>query len=245
MRKLLLGAAAAVAMMAPGVANAADGYLELGYSSTDTGTVDVDTINFGGAVNFDLGGLEAQANVGYGRFDGGGTEYTLNNGGLHVFKRNDNFLIGGFAAVEDGFSVLGSVYDFGAEGQLYINRLTLDGGVSYTNFDTFDESGTTIRAGATYFITDNLSLGANGRMVDIDGDDITTYGATAEWQPASSQFSFFGGYRQTDETFVFGGDDTNTWSLGFRYNLGTDSLIERNRSGASLPTNGTLVGGIF
>lgn len=245
MRKLFLGAAAAVAMMSPSVAHAADGYLELGYNNADVTVDDVDTINFGGAVNFDLGGLEAQANAGYGRIDVGGTNYTLNTGALHLFKRNDNYLIGGFFQVEDGFAILGSVYDVGVEGQVYIDRLTLDAGLSYTDFDTFEESGSTVRAGATYFFTDNLSLGANGRMVDIDGDDVTTYGVNAEWRPVSSGFSVFGGYRQTDESFVFGGDEIDTWSIGFRFNLGNDSLIERNRSGASLPTGGTLVNGIF
>jgi len=245
MRRLFLGAAAAVAMMNPAVAHAADGYLELGYSNADTDTTNIDTINFGGAVNFDLGGLDAQANAGYGRIDAGGTNYTLNTGALHLFKRNDNFLIGGFAQVEDGFTILGSVYDVGVEGQLYLGRVTLDGGVSYTDFDTFEENGATVRAGATYFVTDNLSVGANGRMVDIDGDDVTTYGVNAEWRPASTAFSFFGGYRQTDEGLLLGGDDVDTWSIGFRYNLGNDSLMERNRSGASLPTGGTLVNGIF
>lgn len=245
MRKLFLGAATAVALMTPTVAHAADGYLDLGYSTTDTDVADIDSVNFGGAVNFDLGGLEAQANAAYGRLDLGGTNYTLNTGALHLFKRNDNFLIGGFVQVEDGFAILGSVYDVGVEGQFYVDRLTLDAGVSYTDFDTFEESGSTVRAGATYFFTDNLSLGANGRMVDIDGDDVTTYGVNAEWRPVASGFSYFGGYRQTDESFVFGGDEIDTWSIGFRYNLGNSSLLERNRSGASLPTGGTLVNGLF
>ena len=49
MKKYLLGAAAALAIAAPGVASAQSGYVDLGYSTTEVGSADVDTTTLGGA----------------------------------------------------------------------------------------------------------------------------------------------------------------------------------------------------
>jgi hypothetical protein len=245
MRKLLLGAAAALSVAAPNVASAADGYLDLSYSNTDAGA-GVDTINFGGAVNFDLtSSLEAQADIHYARPDVDGYNRTYSAANLHVFHREEGYLLGGFAGYEEASYNL-DAYHFGVEGQLYLSRVTLDGAVAYTSAEagTYEESGSTARAGATWFITDDLSAGVSYRTQEIGPFTTDTAALTAEWKPGAAPYSFYAAYRDSEiETPT--AYDFDTWEIGFRWNLGTGSLIERNRSGASLPTGASVVGGVY
>ena len=245
MRKLLLGAATALTFLAPGAASAADGYLDLSYSDADQGS-GVNTINFGGAVNFDMtSSLEAQADARFSRVDtSSGFNHTYSVANLHVFTRNDNFLFGGFVGVDEAsFNI--DAYNFGVEGQLYLSRLTLDGAVAFTAAEGsfFDESGSTARVGATWFVTDNFSVGAGYRDLDVDGIGTSTTSLALEWQPGSGPFSFTAGYRTSE--FEAAVPDVDTWELGLRWNFGSGSLIERNRSGAGLSGVGTVSGGVY
>jgi hypothetical protein len=245
MRKLLLGAATALTFLVPGVASAADGHLDLSYSDADQGS-GVNTINFGGAVNFDMtSSLEAQVDARFSRVDtSSGFNHTYSVANLHVFNRNDNFLVGGFVGVEEAsFNI--DAYHFGAEGQLYLSRLTLDGAIAFTSAEggTFDENGSTSRVGATWFVTDTFSVGAGYRDLDVDGLGINSTSLNLEWQPGGGPFSFTGGYRTSE--FDAAVADVDTWEVGLRWSFGTGSLFERNRSGASLSGVGTVSGGVY
>jgi len=247
MRKLLLGAVAAFAVTAPGSASAGDGYFGLSYSSADQGS-GVDSINFGGAANFDLtSSLEAQVDGNFTRVEtSSGFNHTYSTANLHVFHRTDGYLFGGYFGYDEPAFGADS-FSLGVEGQLYLSRLSLDGAVAYTTAEggaAFDESGATMRAGATWFPTDNLSIGAGYRNLDVDGIGVETTSLNAEWQFGSAPLSVTAGYR-TNEFENSAIDGFDTWEIGVRWSLGTGSLFERNRSGASLPTAGAIVGGVY
>lgn len=247
MKKFLLGAAAALALAAPGVASAQQAYVDLGYSSGEAeafGTsADTEGWQLGGAaafggngsLGFQVDGLIANSEV-----DGGDDvdSYTL---GGHVFTRNENFLLGGFANYgnsDDGTDDL-DYWTLGAEGQLYLSRTTLDGAVSYSEAD--DDAGelTALDLGITHFVTDTFSIGAGAGFgnFEVAGTDVdaTNLGLNAEYQFSALPISLFGGYSHGEVDDIDAEADALT--VGVRYNFG-GSLFERNRSGASLSRGG-------
>lgn len=248
MKKYLLGAAAALAFVAPGVASAQSGHIDLGYGTTDISGGDIDSTTLGGAYSWGGNGtvgFQVDGNLGWHEFDGGGDVDTYNFGG-HAFVRDTGHLIGGF--VNFGNTDFGGGFDYdywtiGAEGAIYMNRTTIDGALSWSDSEDLDTSLTALDLGLTHFVTDNFSLGANVGFGEIDGgSDFTTLGVGAEYQFAAMPISLYGGYSTTD----FDGSDADTLSVGVRYNFG-GTLFDRDRSGASLTRNGGFgrLGGVL
>lgn len=250
MKKFLLGAAAALAISAPGMAAAQSAYVDLGYQTTeaDVGglSADADGWTLGGAaawggngsLGFQVDGLISQSDA-----DGGGDADSWNVGG-HLFTRSDAGLIGGFVNYGNVDIDGGGDFDFwtaGIEGQLYLSRGTIDGAVSYSEGDDVDASLTAVDLGYTHFITDNLSFGANvgfGQVDDgTDDTDLVSYGLGAEYQFSSLPISIFGGWQHAEIDDL--DSDADSLGIGVRYNFG-GSLFERNRSGASLARGGGL-----
>lgn len=248
MKKYLLGAAAALAMIAPGVASAQSGYVDLGYTSTDLdGGGDVDTTALGGAyawggngtVGFQIDGAIAQHD-----FAGGDVD-TYNLGG-HAFVRNDSYLIGGlvnFGNTDFGGGIEYDYYTIGAEGALYLQRTTLNGALTWSDSEDLDTALTAVDLGATHFVTDNFSFGGNVGFGEFDGGgDFTSFGLGAEYQFTALPVSLYGGWSTTD----YDGFETDGLTFGVRYNFG-GSLFDRDRSGASLSRNAGFarMGGIL
>jgi len=244
MKKYLLGAAAALAFAAPGVASAQSAYVDLGYSSSETDNAGVEDdgegLTAGGAIAFSSDGalgFQLDALIGQSEGNGGGDIDTVAVGG-HAFTRNDNHLLGAFANIANVDAGSGNDFDHwtgGLEGQIYMSRTTLDGVVSYSNGDQIDTDLVALDLGATHFVTDNFSLGANvgyGQIDDsVNDSDVVTYGVGAEYQIAAMPFSIFGGYQHAEINDT--DSDSETLSVGVRYNWG-GSLLDRNRSGPSL-----------
>jgi hypothetical protein len=248
MRKYLLGAAAALALAAPGVASAQSTYVDLGYQTgeIDAGgpSADFDGWTLGGAAAFSSGGplgFQVDGVVGNNDVDSGGDVdfYTL---GGHAFVRNQSYLFGGFANIGNADGGGGADFDYwtvGAEGQYYLPRTTLDGALSYSEADDFDGELTAVDLGATHFINDNFSVGGNVGFGNLDigagDDDILALGVNTEYQFSSLPISLFAGYQHAafDDSDI----DTDQVNVGVRYNFG-GTLFERNRSGASLSRGG-------
>jgi hypothetical protein len=250
MKKFLLGAVAALAIAAPGVASAQSGYVDLGYNSTEADIAglegDADGWTLGGATawggNGSLG-VQLDGVIGTSEADSGGdaTSWTL---GGHIFTRNDGFLFGGFANYGDVDADGGGDFNFwtvGAEGQLYLSRTTLDGALSYGESDDLDGQLTAVDVGATHFFADNFSANVNFGLGSVESDlggdaDVNTYGVGAEYgfTPA---WSVFGGWQHAEIEDL--DSDADTLGIGVRYNWG-GSLFERNRNGASLSRGGGL-----
>jgi hypothetical protein len=251
LKKFLLGAAAALAISAPGMAAAQSGYVDLGYQSTeaDIGAVESDSDGWsvGGAAAFggngSIGG-QVDALFSSAEADGGGDVDIWNLGG-HLYSRSEGGLFGGF--VNFGNADVGGAGDFdfwtvGLEGQIYMSRSTFDGALSYSEADDTDASLTALDVGYTHFVTDNFSLGANlgfGQIDDGTNDaDLVSYGVGAEYQFAGAPISVFGGWQhgEIDDADA----DADSLGIGVRYNFGSGSLLDRNRSGASLSRGGGL-----
>lgn len=244
MKTYLLGAAAALAIAAPGVAAAQSGYVDLGYSNgeVEVGPFedDADGWTVGGAAAWDGNGalgFQLDALLGNTDVDGGGDIDTFNLGG-HLFSRNSGHLIGGFVNIGEVDFGGGADFDywtFGLEGQLYLSSTTLDGAVSYSDADDSNAELLAFDVGLTHFVSDNFSLGANFGFGSIEGGgpdtDVSTLGLGAEYQFASLPISVFGGYQHSElDDFDV---ESDALSIGIRYNFG-GSLFDRNRSGASL-----------
>jgi hypothetical protein len=245
MKKFLLGAAAALAIAAPGAAAAQSGYVDLGYASTEAevGGLDVegDGWQLGGAAAWDgQGTVGVQLDAAVGEAEDV-SNYSI---GGHLFSRSDSYLFGGFANYGNVDPDGGADFDLwtvGFETQWYMNRTTLDGALSYSEAEDADATLTALDLGLTHFATDNLSFGGNVgvgelELLGVDADALS-YGLGAEWQFASAPVSVFGGWQHADiDDF---NSDADTLSIGVRYNWG-GSLFERNRSGASLTRGGGL-----
>ncbi len=239
MKKFLFGAAAALAIVAPGAALAQSGYAEVGYASTDVGGNDIDTWQFGGAAAWGgNGSMGFQLDGAYGshEYGGVGAEADTYNLTGHIFGRNDNHMVGAFVGF--GNTEFGGAFDYGywtlgVEGAYYMARTTLSGVVAYSDSDDLDAQMTSADAALTHFVTDNFSIGGGLGFGDIEGgSEFTSYGVGGEFQFTGAPISIYGGYNVTD----FDGSDVDVLSIGARWNFG-GSLFDRDRNGASLVRN--------
>lgn len=178
------------------------------------------------------------------------------DGALHVFTREpDAYLLGGLLQlglrnetieIEDE-----TVSDFnvtawaGLEGQVYLDRFTLNGQAGalkaiYENDDPFTFTGVFASAELRYFLTDNFRVDVHGLAVSMRSDQFdggqTTWGAGvgAEYRLADTPVSVFGTaelFRSTIEEQDFG--DARIM-VGLKFNIGSQTLFDRDRNGASL-----------
>jgi hypothetical protein len=239
MRKVLLGATAALAIAAPGIASAdTSGHVSANYGTTEIDDVDVEIDGYGldGAVATDLGSgwmLQFDASSSTLDFDGGG-EAGIGGAYVHFAKRGSGHSLGGFVGLTDFFGASGQTV--GAEGQLFFSSVTVNGSAAYVNFDDADVDVWNLHVDGTYFFTDNFGVtgGVSHSNADDGGSDFewTTWSADAAYRFAGSGFSVFGGYAYTD--FDDAGATADTFRIGLRYDFGTDSLQSSSQTGASL-----------
>ena len=246
MKRYLLGAAALLAIAAPSVAAAQNGYVDLSYQSAqaDVAGLDADGEGWtlGGATSWGGDGtFGAQLDALVGEAE----ESSSYNIGAHLFTRNGNYLLGGFANYGNIDADGGAEADFwtvGLESQYYLSRTTLDASLSYGEGDDIDAEFTGLDLGATHFFTDNFSFNGGVGFGTIEGGgfdvDTVSYGLGGEYQFASAPISLFGGWRHTEIDDL--DSDADSINVGVRYNFGGQSLLERNRSGASLSRGGGL-----
>lgn len=181
---------------------------------------------------------------------------------FHAFYRNDRFLVGAFG--QYGFSSLnvgGSGIDtdryyIGGEAQAYFDRATLyvQGGFQGLDlpFDDEDVDGFFIKGEARYFATDDLKLAiyAGYDTLDVFGTDLDTIhvGGTAEYRFTDTPFSAFLDveYRSTEESSFDEEISQTRFLAGVKLNLGTQTLFERDRYGATLnPVRPGALGGLI
>lgn len=226
MNKWIIGAAALLAVAAPGVAAAQTGYVGAVYSDVDLGGgAEGEAYGIEGSVAWTNFELDASF------LDSDDTDTTTSVTG-HLFSRNDRYLFGGFAGMADNDG--DTLWQVGIEGAKYYDRWTLFGSLAYGEADDADAEAIGVNIGASLFATDNFRIDANVLWADVEsggGDDNALgFGIGAEYQFASVPISIGASYAniELDDANV----DADVFTIGIRYNFG-GSLYDRDRSGAS------------
>lgn len=234
MKKLLLGAAAAFAIIAPGVA-AADttGFVGFGAATLDddADSWKDDLLTIEGAV---VTSLNDTWSLGFrgSNHDMGHDSHTHAYQAIDVqaFTATDTYSFGGYAG-----SAMDSTWGFGVGGSLYFGNFTVGGDVSYVDDRKdggYEVTTTTARAG--YYFTNNFAVTGEYGYTDSEweGEEASIWGLGAEYQFANSPFSISANYTMADSDYNGGGGhEAETFGVGVRYHFGTSDLMSRDRSG--------------
>jgi hypothetical protein len=234
MKKILLGAAAAIAIAAPSVAfaDSAQVGVHIGNIEPD-GASDVDYWGIDGAYSHDTNnGWTLQMDGSHENIDVGG-DLGISYGSVSFGKRNDHHALYGFVGLSDVSSL--SFTNIGIGGQLYLGNATINASLGHASGDTGggDVEVTGLHVDGTYFFTDNLGVSAEAGWseadllgTEVDGD---TLGVGGVYRFNSSPFSVNANYRNVDND----GFELDVWQIGFTYNIGTGSEREHSQSGSS------------
>ena len=230
MKKLLMGAAAAAAIAAPGIASAdTNAVVGVQYNNVDygSGSSDADIYGLNGGFSHDLMSGVLQVDGASSRVDVSGCCINLGYAAVHYGMRNDSYSFAGNIGTQNFFGFSGLAV--GLEGQWFLSNVTFDGSLSYADFSDVDFEATHVQIDGTYFATPNLGFQGILGYTDTDssGVDWTTYGVGMEWRFDNSPTSLTLGYRNADAD----GFDSDVWSIGLNFDLGTGSVQERMNSG--------------
>lgn len=235
MKKLVLGAAAAAALLAPAVANAeTNAVVGIDYNRLDYDVFNDEANLYGlnGAFNHDFSnGWQIQMDGAADRLDFGFCCTSANYAAVHYGMRNDQYSFAGFVGTQ-GVAGL-SALDVGVEGQMHFANASVGGSVSYIDFGDVDANAWHLNADGQYYFTPNFSLGAGVAYTDfnVGGDDnYWTWNVGGEYRFDNSPISLSLGYRQSD--FDSGGN-VSAWTIGLTFDLGTGTLQDRRVHGPS------------
>lgn len=178
-------------------------------------------------------------------------------GALHLFYRDPAaYLFGGFVQVThqgqyysaDGNDPFGvrTRSIVGAEGQLYLDNLTLYGqaGLMHEDLgnDSYTQTGAFLTGQARYFLTPDFKVDLHGMAARLTGSplpgnsDFTKLGVGigAEFKLPESPLSTFAALDYNRISSYYYDHDETRLSVGLKVNFGTGSLLDQDRSGASL-----------
>jgi hypothetical protein len=237
-RGLLLATAATMAMTVCAQAQT-NGSIDISRTNHDSGFgFDVTGVN--GAIYHDFGnGFGVQGEIQYHDLDFGVGDAQNTRYGLHGLYRTENWAVGALVGTGDWFS---SDFDhWGVEGAFYFDRWTLQG--SYISGDLPSVTVDRLNFSGRYFVTDNFSLGGGVAFGSADEVDWNSYDLNAEYRFGGAPIAIFAGYNRGD--FEDAGDDTDSVRFGLRWDIGTGSLIERDRHGASFNDVETFMQDIY
>jgi hypothetical protein len=238
MKKMMLGAALAAVLAAPGLANAeTNGSLSLGFESNDFDYGEFDGYSLGGAVWHAMDGWTIQ---GDGRttlqdWDGSSGNDSHGYAAVHGSTDMSGWDVGGFVGLINYYGEGGIM--LGLETRTSFGNFSLDGALAHTNFDDNGYEGTSVNVGGAYFFMPNFSVnGAIGRT-DIDTDFGTDYEITEYTLGGAYQFAhniaLNGGFTSTDGDRSTGTEyDGDTIKLGVTLNFGAGTLQDNTNDGA-------------
>ncbi|MCR6644304.1 MAG: hypothetical protein NVV62_07195 [Terricaulis sp.] len=228
MKKFLLGAAAAVAIAAPGAALAqTTGEVGVHYNNIDLQNgPDMDVWGLNAAVAHDFGGFTVQGDASSSRYDAS-SDIGIGNVSIAAGVRNDAYAVYGFV----GHSSFGSdSANIGFGGQYHLDRLSFNGSVGVADFDGIDVRAANIDG--TYYFTDNFGVLAEVGYGEARG------GGETEWTSAGvggiyrfnqSPLTFDFGYRRTEHDVR----DSDLLRVGATIAFGTTSARDAARNGPS------------
>lgn len=188
------------------------------------------------------------------------TQDTTRIGG-HLYNRDGDHLLGGYFSYGDFYD--SGAITFGIEGQLYLDRITLEAQLGYSTaidgvLENYLGSAYNLHIGARYFPCDRLMLsgGLTAAYGDGSNDDGYTEAAKitplqwelkAEYLFEDAPFSLYAAYRGSYLSYHgrtdFGGGDYATAQfanngatvmIGLRFYFNQGTLFGNDRGGASL-----------
>lgn len=222
-RKMLIATVAAAAMSAPAFAQT-NGSIAATRTSHDR-DVDIDVTSVSGAIYHGFGnGFAVQGDIAYHDIEAGPADEQTTRYTVHGIYRTENWAIGLLAGTSDWF---GSDFDhFGIEGALYFDRWTIES--SYISGDLPSVTYDRLSIAGRHFVTDNFSIGGGIGFANADEFDWRSYDLNAEYRLGAVPITLFAGYNHADLD-----DDVDSVRVGLRWDIGTGSLLERDRRGAS------------
>jgi hypothetical protein len=272
---LLLGVGSTFAASAPTprVPSIADGFVSIAVGGATQsvdfpgGSVSANGVSLegaaSGAYNFSAT-LGFQGDVVFGSQDYSGELFggeTINDrnvdAAIHAFGQygNNTYTFGGYGFTES----LDHFYG-GVEGQVFFGNATLYGQAGAQQLRSFGESVNGIfgTLEARYFLEPNFKIEAHigadtlGSSTSgiFDGETITTLhaGAGAEYRLDNSPISFFAKYDYSRATFSEESnvsESDNRFLIGAKFNFESPTLMDRDRTGASLQPVDSRIAGNF
>jgi hypothetical protein len=236
MKKILLGAAAMLAVAAPGVAAADSGQVGVHVGGIDVdGSDSLDFYGIDGAYNHGFGnGWEIQADGQHDRVDLGGANTSTSYGAVAFGMRNSGHSLYGHIGTSDFFASSGIQYGVG--GQMYFSSATVGLSVGHVDIDDLlipSADLTSADLTGSWFFTPNLA--ATGELgwaeADIGGSDGDwySYGIGALWRFTGSPFAVEGRYRHDE----YDSGEVDAWLIGLTLNFGTTTAQEQSQQGPS------------
>lgn len=241
MKKVLLGAAAALAAGAPATALAnTSGLVDAGYEMTEyDGGGEFDVLHLGGAFQHDFAGwgIQADGRTVLQEWDGSSGNDSHAYAALHAYTGAGGWDFAGYVGIlnyyGDGAPMIGG------ETRTEFGNLSLQGSLGYAEFDEFfDYSAWDLGVSGQFFFTPNFALTGQVGRTDFDTEftdyEVIDVGIGAAFQFANAM-QIYGGYIRTDgESDPSGNDyEADTFRIGFRYNINGGTMQEVQNDGAS------------
>lgn len=240
MKKILLGAAAAIAVAAPNAALAdTSGFVEAGFENSDygSGNGDFDALHLGGGIYRSMGGwaLQADGRITNQEWDGSSSDDSHGYAALHAATEGGPWDFGGFAGLINYYGVGGVMV--GAETRTNFGNLSLQGNLGYADFDSFtDYSLLDVAVDASFFFMPNAAITGGVAFSEWDAftdSDAVTLSIGGAFQFANG-FTLHGEYLNTDGDNDGGGSwENDTFRIALRYDINGGSLQQVTNDGAS------------
>jgi len=226
MKKFLLSAAAALAIAAPAAAETT-GAVGVTYNSYDTsGSSEYESWELDGYVFHRIAGpwaIQAEGRYEDAEYDGG-FESEGDHIALHGLYAADAFTAGVFV----GNGTVFDDYDFdffGAEAVFRHGDWTFEGSGTW---EQQDGDYARFHLGTKYFFTQNFAVGARYGFTDREGGDWSSWDVGADYRFSGLPIVLTANYLQFEEDD--GSWEVDTWSIGARWEFGSSSLQEADRT---------------
>jgi len=238
MRNLLIGAALAIGLATPGAALAQTGHVDVSYANFNedfgVGDLDIDITRLAGQAAFDSDPIGFQVDASYANWDVS-DDFDAWGLGAHVYRRGLRWLFGGyvgFDSIDDN-----DAWTAALETQYYMPRSTFSAVLSYSDMDDQSLTSTALDGRYRHFVTENLSLhgGLGIGEFEAGSTDFDFWQAElgGEFQFEALPVSVFASYRHAEYDVPLFDLETDTATIGVRYNWG-GSLLDRDRSGPGM-----------
>jgi hypothetical protein len=230
MKKYLLGAAAALAIAAPGLAHAEDaGSVGVHYANIDPSggdSADVYGLDITYAHDFS-NGWTVQGDGSSERISGGiGFDEGVGFAALSAGMRGESGDYYGFVGNADFFEAITMA---GVGGRWNVNNATIGGDVGYA--DLQDGHAWQADVNGAYFLNNNFGLNADLGYVDFSdgGGHATVWGLGGTYRFTGSPVALDLGYQRGSED----SEHDNVWRLGLSWQFGSDSAQSYAQHGAN------------